>query len=53
MEIQIVLANQLAKIQVYRSSETIPTGESLSRLTLDVPKRIADVLKVESDAALQ
>src|SRR6266404_5682659 len=53
MEIQPLLADQRAKIDVHRSPESVPTRKSLFLLALDVPKRIADVLKIETHTALQ
>src|ERR1700730_3804748 len=53
MEIQPLLADQRAKIDVYRSPKSVPTGKSLFLLALEVPERIADVLKIESHGTLQ
>ena len=47
MEIQPMLTDQRAKIDVHRSPKPIPTCKSLFLFALDVPKRIADVLKIE------
>ena len=53
MEIQTTLTDQRAKIDVHCSAKSVPTRESLLLLALDVPERIADVLKIEFHAALQ
>ena len=52
MKIQSLLTDQLAKIDVYRSPESVPARESLFLLALEIPERIADVLKIEFHAAL-
>jgi hypothetical protein len=52
MEIQFLLTDQLTKIDVHGSAEAIPTRKSLVPLALDVPERIADILKIEFDAVL-
>src|ERR1700741_197331 len=53
MKKQSVQAGQRAKIDVNRSPKPVPTRESLLLLALNVPERIADVVKIESDASLQ
>src|SRR5258708_36822096 len=44
---------QLAEIDVHRSPKAIPTRKSLLLFALDVPKGIADALKIESHTALR
>jgi hypothetical protein len=53
MEIQSLLANQRAKIDVHRSSESVPARKSLLLLALEIPEGVADVLKIEIYSALQ
>jgi hypothetical protein len=53
MEVQSVLTGQRAKVDIYGSPESVPTGKSLLLLALDVPERIADVLKIEFHSMLQ
>jgi hypothetical protein len=52
MEIQVVVTGQLAKIDIYRPAESVPACESLFLHALEVPKRIADILKIEAHTAL-
>src|ERR1700726_3353291 len=52
MEIQPLLTNQRAKIDVHRSPESIPTRKSLFLFALEIPERIADVLKIKVHATL-
>jgi hypothetical protein len=47
-----MLTSQRAKIDIYRSAESVPTRESLFLLALDIPEGIADVLKIEFHTAL-
>jgi hypothetical protein len=47
-----MLTDQRAKIDVHCSAKSVPTRESLFLFALDVPKRIADVLKIEFHTAL-
>jgi hypothetical protein len=47
------LTHQPTKIDVYRASDTIPTHKALVAIALDVRKRIADVLQIESDASFE
>ena len=53
MEKQIALAYHLAKIDIDCPSEAVPAREAFFLLALDVPERIAYVLKIEFDSALQ
>jgi hypothetical protein len=53
MEIQPLLTDQFPEIDVHCSAEAIPTRKSLRLHALDVPERVADVLKIEAYAALQ
>jgi hypothetical protein len=53
MKIQPLPTSQRTKIDVYRSSESIPTREAFLLHALDIPEGIADVLKIESYTALQ
>ena len=53
MEIQSLLTDQRAEIDVHRSPESVPTCKALRLLALDVRERIADVLKIEFHAAFQ
>ena len=53
MEVQPLLTDQRTQVDVYGSPKSVPTRESLLLFALDVPKRIADVLKIEFHAALQ
>jgi hypothetical protein len=52
MEIQTLLTDQLPEVNVHRSAEAIPTRKSLWLHALDVPERIADVLKIETQSTL-
>lgn len=52
MEIQSLLIDQRTQVDVYGSPESVPTRESFLLLALDVPKRIADVLKIEFHSTL-
>src|SRR5580658_10515770 len=47
MEIPSLMTDQLAKINVHRAAESVPTRKSLSLHALEVPQRIADILKIE------
>jgi len=53
MEVQPLLTDQRAKIDVHRPAESVPTRESLFLLALEIPERIADVLKIEFHTAFQ
>jgi hypothetical protein len=53
MEVQPVLTGQRAKVDIYGSPESVPTGKSPLLLALDIPERIADVLKIEFHSTLQ
>jgi hypothetical protein len=53
MEVQSVLTGQRTKVDIYGSPESVPTGKSLLLLALDIPERIADVLKIEFHSTLQ
>jgi hypothetical protein len=53
MEIQTVFTDQRTQVDVHRSTETIPTREPFFLLTLNVPKRVADVLEVEPHTAFE
>jgi hypothetical protein len=53
MEIQPLLSNERAKIDVHRSPESVPTRKSLLLLALEIPEGVADVLKIEIHSALQ
>jgi hypothetical protein len=52
MKIQVMVTGQLAKIDIYRPAEPVPACESLFLHALEVPKGIADVLKIEAHTAL-
>jgi hypothetical protein len=52
MEIQPLLTDQRAKIDVHRSPESVPTRKSLFLLALKIPERIADVLKIKVHSTL-
>jgi hypothetical protein len=47
-----LLTDQLAKIDIHRSAESVPTRKPLRLLALDVPEGIAHILKIEFHAAL-
>jgi hypothetical protein len=53
VEIQSLLADQRAEIDVHRTSEPIKTCESVLLFALNVPERITDVLEVESHTAFE
>jgi len=53
MEIQPLLTGQRAKIDVHRPPKSVPTRKSVFLLALDVPERIAYVLKIEFHTALE
>src|ERR1700676_1027281 len=53
MEIPSLLTDQRAKIDVERSSKSVPTRKSLFLFALEVPEEIADVLKIKFHTALQ
>jgi len=53
VEVQPVLPGQRAKVNIYGSSESVPTGKSPLLLALDIPERIADLLKIKFHSALQ
>ena len=53
MKKQAALADQLAQIDVHCPSEAVPTRQAFFFVALDVPQRIADVLKIEFDSAFQ
>ena len=52
VEICCMPMNERSEIEVYRSSESIPTGESFRLLALDIPEMVGDVLKVKFRASL-
>jgi len=52
MEIKIVPARQLSKINVHGSAKSVPTRESLWLDTLEIPEGIADVLKIKVNSTL-
>jgi hypothetical protein len=47
MKIPSLMTGQLAKINVHRAAESVPTHKSLFLHTLEVPEGIADILKIE------
>ena len=47
MEIPSLVTGQLAKINVHRAAESVPTRKSLLLHALEIPKGIADILKIE------
>src|ERR1700733_10268243 len=47
MEIPSLMTGQLAKINVHRAAESVPARKSLFLYALEVPERIADILKIE------
>lgn len=47
MEIQSLLTDQRAQVDIHGSPESVPTRESFLLLTLNVPERVADVLEIE------
>ena len=51
MEIQSGPIRQRTKIDIHRTSETVPACKSLFLFALDVRQRIADILKIESDSS--
>jgi hypothetical protein len=53
MEIQTRLADKLAKVYVHGSTKSVPTRKSLLLFALDVPQRIADILKIEFHSAFK
>jgi hypothetical protein len=53
MEVQPRLLDQSAKVDVNRTSDTIPHCGSLFLVALDVPKSVRDVLEIETDTTFQ
>jgi hypothetical protein len=53
MKVQPRVIGQRPKIDVKRASEPVPTRKPLLLLTLEIPKRITDVLEVESHTAIE
>ena len=47
MEIPSPVTGQLAKINVHRAAESVPTRKSLLLHALEIPEGIADILKIE------
>ena len=47
VKIQSLPTFQRAKINVHRSPKPVPNCQSLFLLALDIPERIADILKIE------
>jgi len=53
VEIQSLLTDQRAEVDVDRSAKSVPTCKAIRLLALEVPEGIADVLKIEFHAALE
>ncbi len=53
MEVQTMLLDQSAKVDVDCTSDAIPNRGSLLLVTLDVPKSVRDVLKIKAGTVFQ
>ena len=52
MKVQLGRFHQRTEIDVHRATKTVPTRNTLFFVAFDIGERIADVLKIEMDAAL-
>jgi hypothetical protein len=52
MEVEAILVNKVAKVNIDCAADAIEARESCLLLALNVPELIADVLQIEDDASL-